>query len=51
METTEKKKKVKSRWKIGNKRYPEAELQDIYSIYREQDGWFKGARVYKKTAS
>lgn len=51
MEIKEKKKKAKSRWKIGNKRYPEAELQEIYSHYREQDGWYKGAKVYKKSSS
>lgn len=37
--------KRNSRWKEGNKRYPEG--TDL-SKYKEAEGWYKGARVYKK---
>jgi len=34
-----------SRWLIGNERYPAALLMAILHKYREQPGWFRGARV------
>ena len=38
-------KKERSRWRKGNKRYPEG--TDL-SRYKEGTGWDKGARVSKK---
>lgn len=43
-----KKKKVHSRWQKGNERYPKDDLQFIYQHFREADGWYHGAKVYKK---
>ncbi len=41
------KKKLNSRWKKGNERYPKDVLDYIYGQYREQDGWHKAARIDK----
>lgn len=38
---------AKSRWVRGNIRYPKDVEQVIYSKYREQPGWWRGARVSK----
>jgi hypothetical protein len=42
------KKNPNSRWVAGNERYPKDVLDAIYKIFREADGWHKGARVYKR---
>jgi len=41
------KKNPDGRWLAGNQRYPDALLMAIQAKYREQPGWFRGARVRK----
>jgi len=42
------KKNPNSRWLSGAKRYPDAVEQEILIKYREQPGWFAGAKVRKR---
>lgn len=44
-----KKRKLNSRWLKGNARYDERTITEIDRKYSEQPGFYKGARVVRKT--